>query len=334
LRSTSSAYSRRPRAHFVLDGISIDVVADDGAIVAGIEDRIRPLIRASGGPAHLVFDIRGPGAKLDSLPVPNGTSRRVYDAASGGFDYFDDTDVLFVDHTDALRLRCRPQLGRVDVAIGAPAPGRMLAINPLFTIPLLEVAKRRGLFGLHAACVARDGEGVLIAGPSGAGKSTLTVALVRAGFDFLSDDIVFLRREEGQQGQVRVIAFPDTVDITTDTIAMFSELRDIRDAPLPDGRSKRRVRVEERFGATAVASCSPRALVLVEFASDEKSALVAVPKNDALVSLAPNVLLTDERSSQAHFTSLATLAREVPCYALRSGRDVAATVHLVESLLD
>jgi hypothetical protein len=309
-------------------------VADDAAIVAEIEDRIRPLRAPSPEPAQLVFDIRGPGASLESIPRPDGTPRRVYDAAAGGFDYFDDRDTLFVDYADVLRLRCDPRPGRIDVVIDAPVPGRMLAINPLFTIPLLEVAKRHARFGLHAACVARGGKGVLIAGPSGAGKSTLAVALVRAGFDFLSDDIVFLRYEEGQRGEMRAIGFPDTVDLTTATIAMFAELADIGDVPLPDGRPKHRVRIEDRFGATAVASCTPRALVLVELASDEGSALVPVAKNDALVTLAPNVLLTEERSSQAHFTSLAALAREVPCYALRNGRDVAETVRLIETLFD
>jgi hypothetical protein len=43
---------------------------------------------------------------------------------------------------------------------------------------------------IHGAALARDGSGVALLGSSGSGKSTLGAALMREGFDFLSDDIV------------------------------------------------------------------------------------------------------------------------------------------------
>jgi hypothetical protein len=43
---------------------------------------------------------------------------------------------------------------------------------------------------LHSAAVAHGGAGILIAGTSGSGKSTLTTAAVRAGFDYLTDELV------------------------------------------------------------------------------------------------------------------------------------------------
>lgn len=42
---------------------------------------------------------------------------------------------------------------------------------------------------LHAAAVARDDRVVLLAGESGAGKTTLTLALLDAGWTYLSDDL-------------------------------------------------------------------------------------------------------------------------------------------------
>ena len=47
---------------------------------------------------------------------------------------------------------------------------------------------------VHAGLVARDGHGVLLGGSSGAGKSTAALACASAGFDFLGDDCVALRR--------------------------------------------------------------------------------------------------------------------------------------------
>ncbi|HYO60305.1 MAG TPA: hypothetical protein VEU29_00220 [Actinomycetota bacterium] len=50
---------------------------------------------------------------------------------------------------------------------------------------------------LHAAAVARDGHLVLLAGRSGAGKTTLTLALLDAGWTYLSDDLAPVSTETG-----------------------------------------------------------------------------------------------------------------------------------------
>jgi len=44
----------------------------------------------------------------------------------------------------------------------------------------------------HAAALEDHGKGVIIAADSGCGKTTLTLALVRQGFKFLSDDVAAL----------------------------------------------------------------------------------------------------------------------------------------------
>jgi hypothetical protein len=47
---------------------------------------------------------------------------------------------------------------------------------------------------LHAACVSRNGHGLLFCGNSGAGKSTLAYACARAGWTYTSDDSTYLMR--------------------------------------------------------------------------------------------------------------------------------------------
>ena len=45
---------------------------------------------------------------------------------------------------------------------------------------------------IHAACIEREGVGILLCGDSGAGKSTLSYACAQAGWTFIADDASFL----------------------------------------------------------------------------------------------------------------------------------------------
>jgi hypothetical protein len=48
------------------------------------------------------------------------------------------------------------------------------------------------LVPLHAACIGLNGRGILLMGPSGSGKSTVALHSLLNGFDFLSEDSVFV----------------------------------------------------------------------------------------------------------------------------------------------
>jgi hypothetical protein len=202
--------------------------------------------------------------------------------------------------------------------------------HPLVTLPLVELLKRRGLYSLHAGGLCRDGRGLVLPGTSGAGKSTLTLALVRAGFGFLGDDTLFLaRRPEG----LRLLAFPDEVDLTEQTVAFFPELARYLTAPRPGWR-KRQLRAEEAYGAEVVWECAPGHLVFPRVAGREESRLFPLEAGEALLELAPNVLLTEPVSSQAHLDALAELANASTCWRLETGRDLDGAVRLLARLFE
>ena len=225
---------------------------------------------------------------------------------------------------------CRPAAGLVQSAVLSDVPGNVLAAFLFFTIPLMEMMKRRGRFPLHAGCVARDGRGVLLAGTSGAGKSTLTAALVADGWDFLSDDTVFVAR---QAGAITAWGFSDEIDCSDDTAAMLAELRHLVGEPTLAGRPKHPVNVEEAFGVLPVTACRPHALVLPSISGQRESALTAISSSRALRELAPNILLTEQAATQAHFDLLAALVREIPCYSLATGTDLESAGRRVREIL-
>jgi hypothetical protein len=153
---------------------------------------------------------------------------------------------------------------------------------------------------------------------------------VRAGFGFLGDDTLFLaRRPEG----LRLLAFPDEVDVTEQTVAFFPELGPHLAAARPGWR-KRQLRAEDVYGAEVVWECAPGHLVFPRVSGREESRLLPLEAGEALLELVPNVLLTEPASSQAHFDALAELAAASSCWRLETGRDLDGAVRLLTGLLE
>ena len=82
---------------------------------------------------------------------------------------------------EQFRALCSPLEGSVRISsLGAGTADTWLPSHPLFTLPFIEMLKRRGRYNVHAAGFALNGQGLLFPGSSGAGKSTLALALLRA----------------------------------------------------------------------------------------------------------------------------------------------------------
>jgi hypothetical protein len=313
-----------------LHGIGISVLAEGDAerAAAGIHARLAGLPRDGEPPHGITFEIHaGSGDHPFGRPA---AARPVYDPPLGEVVYDDGADHLYIGYGPRLRVLCEPGQGRARASAAGMEERDLWALShPLFTLPLVELLKRRGLYGLHAGGLCRDGRALLLPGTSGAGKSTLTLALARAGFGFLSDDTVFLAR---RPGGLKVLAFPDEIDLTDQTVAFFPELAPLLEAALPDGWRKRQMRAERAYGTAVVWECEPALLVFPRVAGAAASALAPMSRGEALLELAPNVLLTEPVSSQAHLDALAELVERSECWRLETGTDLDGAVRLLEAL--
>lgn len=75
---------------------------------------------------------------------------------------------------------------------------------------------------VHAACVAKNGRGMLFIGDSGAGKSSLAYACARRGWTYVSDDCSsILRRRTGRL----VVGNPQTFRFRPTASVLFPELK-------------------------------------------------------------------------------------------------------------
>lgn len=265
-----------------------------------------------------------------SLCQPLAPGRPVLECGLNRVTYSEKAERLYVEVPEHGRAICDSPARQVRTFYTEGLADPWLLTHSFFTIPLAELLKRQGLFMVHAAGLALQGKGLLLAGQSGAGKTTLALALLRAGFDFLGDDTVFLSHD--QRGLLAQ-AFPDETDVMPQTFEFFPELRRHMISSEPRGHLKRSLCATTIYQVKPCWKCVPEVVVFPHPAKTAQSHLVPVPKEEALGQLACNVLRTDPGSAQAHFDRLAALVERCRCYRLNTGQDFDRQPGLLRALL-
>jgi hypothetical protein len=305
----------------------------DEALTPALDARLGRFAQTDSGPCDVRFDYRRVAVgEPHAAPAASEDARPVYESAMGKVLYSDRADRMFISSTWPIRAACDPGSGETTISVAGAVEEHLWALShPLMTIPLIETLKRRGRFSVHAAGLALGDKGLLIPGSSGSGKSTLALALARAGFGYLGDDMLFLVREGDG---LRALAFPEAFDLTDDTVRLFPDLVDLLQVEKQPGWPKRQLRAEERFGAEIVWQCRPVALVFPRVAGCERSTLTPMDRGEALMEILPNILLTEPASSQQHLDALAKLVATCACYRLETGTDFSELATRLRGLLE
>ena len=104
----------------------------------------------------------------------------------------------------------------------ARRPTADLIYHAAFLHPLSRLLHETGATLVHAALVARGASGVLIMGESGCGKSTLSLALLRSGYTYFSDEHPVLALEADA---VIGRGFANRIGVSGVSLGNFPELR-------------------------------------------------------------------------------------------------------------
>jgi hypothetical protein len=300
-------------------GMNIRVSSSD-AIARCLDARFHMLPSNGKCAETLFFDFESvSNTRRHRFGKPPGRAKSFYKLEGGDASYFEAEDQLYLCYGDRVRVSCSPDSGTARFSVLDPEIENLwIASHLLFTICLVEILKRRGLYSLHAGGLSANGKCVLIPGTSGAGKSTLTVASLRANFDYMSDDMVFLiDRPEG----FHVLAFPEEVDVSDQTASFFPELSFLSGIPKRCGWRKRQIHPMQVYGAKVAPEAKAAAVVIPRIGQTEKSAITRIDADEALLEMVPNVLLTEPKSCRAHLSVLRELVTSTPCYRLETGRD-------------
>jgi hypothetical protein len=319
---------------FQMHGVDVAIKSDDPTLMSRLRGRLGPFSSRARQvtEAELRFEFRlaDAGVGLDRGPLPQ---RTVYKVAGVEFRYDDAYDRLFVSSGERLIgvAYAKRDVAVFEVELDTVADLEMYS-QTLFTVCLVELMKRHGRYSLHAAGISVGDAGILLAGPSGAGKSTLAILLLqslgkRAGF--LGDDMLFLRT---QAGEIRMLGWSEPINVGKWTEKQLPPLQPRMRRTATAGR-KGQIAAFEVAGANPSVDARPEVIIFPRVTRHATSTLIPISMDEALVELAPNVLLTEAVTSQAHLAALGELARQCRCYRLESGTDIERLPGLLLGLI-
>jgi hypothetical protein len=192
-------------------------------------------------------------------------------------------------------------------------------------------ARAQALVPLHAACVGAGGRGLLLIGPSGSGKSTVSLHCLLQGFDFLSEDSVFVLPDS-----LIATGVANFMHVRSDSLRWLGRTHDaaaIRASPVIRRRSGvKKFELDLRRGDYRLAPSALK-IVAVIFLSPRRAVgalLRSLPKSGVPARLA------DAQAYAANQPEWGTFCRSlagIDVFELRRGRHPLEAVEALRELL-
>jgi hypothetical protein len=229
------------------------------------------------------------GRTAEPVPAPDVTMRLLVDASARNatpwpkpyfrglshlvFAGFDSESELLVD------LRSRRIIGRISPRMAA---NQIYLKRVVFPAVFGIVSHAIRLTPLHCACVARNGNALLLAGDSGSGKSTLSLALAQSGLAFISDDWTYISRREGH---VLAWSLNNPLKLLPDAVAHFPELARIDPIISLNGELAYELEPDRLFGIRRCPCAEPRCLIFLRREENQEFKLTEISSAHAAARL-------------------------------------------------
>jgi hypothetical protein len=178
---------------------------------------------------------------------------------------------------------------------------------------------------MHAACVERNGIGVLLWGPSGMGKSTLAYACARAGWTFVSDDSTVLPQN---REDCMVTGKPHQARFREDVPRLFPELDGYATRARPTGKISIEVPMNALAGIRGAVRCEVQRMVFLD--RGNSGGLERIGAESALEQMMQNSYSYSLETQARHEKALRRLLR-IPSYRLQYER-LTDAVEALENL--
>ena len=330
MTSASAVHQR----FYCIGGVDIRVRSDHPLVDRGLDNifsyfGFTPSATAPGAcPVALDFLTSEP-----AFSIPSAASQ---EARFGGVTAWESGRELYLG-TGASIARLDPRSGTAEVAIESSSRVRSenLEDDPatLVGLTLTILLRHRELYGLHAGALAREGTGCLFIADGGCGKSTMSLNLVQQGWDYVSDDFIFLRPSGGRveaSGLRRNLCMDR--EATRDYPGLLGRWRD---RPF-SGAPKRWLEMNALYPRQVKESCVPRVLLFPEIVPEPRSRLRPMTNKAEILGRLMHqspLLVLESRMSSRHLEVLKRLLLQSRCYRLLAGRDLKEPSTRIANLL-
>jgi hypothetical protein len=211
-------------------------------------------------------------------------------------------------------LQRRSVIGRLSPALAGDSRYWRTVIFPMmFSI----VAGSIGLVELHASCVAREQQGLVLIGPSRSGKSTLAMAFLEAGFRLLSDDRVFVSLK---RSELLAFGLSRPLKLRRDATLWFQGFSSAKPTDRQDGESVYYFEPSPRTGQQAMQPCEPRVVVFLERRAATGFCMTPMDADDAKRAIEADVMAESPRAMETQRRTIDALLA-LPCWRLQYGGD-------------
>ena len=184
--------------------------------------------------------------------------------------------------------------------------------------------RRCDVYELHSGAVVepQTKRGVLFVGASGSGKSTLTLQLVSNGWQFLTDDVLYLKNIRGV-----VNAYPWRRGFAVTRLTVDASGRRAREvfanADWSNG-SKKAFMPHDLFPEGFSADCEPGSIFFPTITNEKQSAIRPLMRSETMIQLIKLCPWScyDPVTSTRHLNVLTSLAKQCNGFKLLAGTDL------------
>lgn len=183
---------------------------------------------------------------------------------------------------------------------------------------------------VHAGAMAKNGTGVLITGQSGSGKSTSCLNLLRAGYEYLGDDYVWI--ELGTP--TKVFSLYQTAKVEPDNfLQRFSDWEPFLKNRAEYQQQKAIFDIKDLYPAAAIDRATIKAILLPKVAHQENTCIEYANPTQALMAMAPTTLHHLPHGRTASYKKLLHIAGALPGYHWKLGYDTNYFITTFEAFM-
>ncbi len=201
--------------------------------------------------------------------------------------------------------------------------------SPLQTILNWWTSDRQHQY-VHAGAVGNASGGVLLAGKGGSGKSSTALACINSSLLYASDDYCLVTTEP----QPYVYSLYNTAKLKGQAdLERFPHLAPLVNNVERMGVEKAMLFLHEHHSDKIVRGFPIKAVLVPHVTGKLDTHLRPTSAGAALRALAPSTIFQLAGSGQSAFQMMSSLVKQVPCYALELGTDMAQIPEVISRLL-